>query len=1136
MLLPGRAPCQSQKQMSRKALVKDQGARFTKLLATILLLQPGGARAQTGTPSSLPTLTTAQQVRLLSPDEANRGYPVRLRAVVTYSDPANQDFFVQDGSAGIYVDDPSLKRPFVPGEKLEIEGVTEDLDFAPQVGKPHYRILGQVSLPTPEPASFDSLVSTREDSQFVQFDGIVQSATLSANRLILDVLGGGGHLNGIVLNPGRLSSAQLVDARVRLQGVCSTIFNQNRQLTGVQLDVPSPRQLIILEPPVSDPFTLPVRALSEVMAFTPQGSSEHRIRVQGTVTLQRPRGLFIQDGNRGLFLPGTRREDLQPGTRVDAVGFADVGEYTPVIRQAVIRRAASFPLSAPIPVTASQALGGGFDAVRVRLEATVRDQRHSEADQEIVAQNGDVLFEARIEQNRVPRGWPNLPPGTRVKLTGVCSVAVDRDRQPTGFAVLLDSPADLVVLARPSWWTLRRALAGLTALALVALVVLAWVAALRGRVREQTEFIRRRLESEAALERRLEYVMRSTNDEVWDWDLRAETLWRSDGVHSVLEYRPSGTNPRSEWWQAHVHPEDGERVSRGLAAVVQGPNQQWSDEYRFRRESGDYAWIFDRAYVIRDTGGHAVRVIGAMMDVSVARKAQEDLRASEEKYRSLVTNIPDAIWTADAEGRFAYVSPKFEQLSGYTLQEIKERGVALLFESVHPDERQAVMAAFHSIFTEGHGEIECRVRHKDGDWAWLGVRAVAVYEKNGAKYADGLISDITPRKRAEEALRQNEESFRLLFLDNPLPMWVYHLDSLRFLEVNASAVAYYGYTRAEFLAMRITDIRPEADLSILNQTLAKERPILEESGPWRHRLKSGRVIDVQVASHCTKWNGVEAVLVVAQDVTERKRAEEALRKRTAELERSNTDLERSNAELEQFAYVASHDLQEPLRMVANFTQLLADRYQGRLDEDADEFIGFAVQGASRMRALIDGLLSFARVKSRARELQQTDCEAVLGRCLTTLRTSIREADARVTHDPLPLVLADRMQLEQIVQNLVGNALKFRNSRPPRIHVSALRSGAMWTFAVKDNGIGIDPDYHEKIFVIFQRLHARQAYPGTGIGLAICKRIVERHGGRIWVDSAEDKGATFYFTIPALPDENGQALASALQPAVQSQEI
>jgi len=187
-----------------------------------------------------------------------------------------------------------------------------------------------------------------------------------------------------------------------------------------------------------------------------------------------------------------------------------------------------------------------------------------------------------------------------------------------------------------------------------------------------------------------------------------------------------------------------------------------------------------------------------------------------------------------------------------------------------------------------------------------------------------------------------------------------------------------------------------------------------------------------------------------------------------------------------------------------------------------------VEGATRMHELINGLLLYARVKSRGRELDRADSEAVLGRCLTTLRGAIREADAQVTHDPLPPVFADELQLERVFQNLVSNALKFHGSDPPQVHISAERSGAQWVFAVKDNGIGIEPRFHDRIFVIFQRLHTRQAYPGTGIGLSICKRIVERHGGRIWLESEDGKGSTFYFTMPAVPEADRRASAELLQ--------
>jgi len=243
------------------------------------------------------------------------------------------------------------------------------------------------------------------------------------------------------------------------------------------------------------------------------------------------------------------------------------------------------------------------------------------------------------------------------------------------------------------------------------------------------------------------------------------------------------------------------------------------------------------------------------------------------------------------------------------------------------------------------------------------------------------------------------------------------------------------------------------------------------------------------------------------DITDRKWAEEELKRTVAELERSNQDLE-------QFAYVASHDLQEPLRMVSSYTQLLAKRYKDSLDKDANEFIDYAVDGANRMQRLIEDLLSYSRVSSRGKEPVAGDAHSALSEAIANLSTAISESGAVVANDDLPEVRADRTQLAQVFQNLISNAIKFRGEEPPRVHVSAERKGWEWVFAVKDNGMGIEPEYHQRIFTIFQRLHGREEYPGTGIGLALCKRIVERHGGSMWVESEPGKGSTFYFSLLA----------------------
>jgi signal transduction histidine kinase len=306
--------------------------------------------------------------------------------------------------------------------------------------------------------------------------------------------------------------------------------------------------------------------------------------------------------------------------------------------------------------------------------------------------------------------------------------------------------------------------------------------------------------------------------------------------------------------------------------------------------------------------------------------------------------------------------------------------------------------------------------------------------------------------------------------------------------------------------------------------------------PWKHQFDILFVITALlfmgafIASYTgnllkenrEKLRRQNAELVQAKEAAEKARdeLEQRVKERTFELVITNEqlhqkteELARSNRELEQFAYVASHDLQEPLRMVTNFVQLLAKRYQGKLDSNADDFINFAVDGTTRMYTLINDLLAYSRVGTRAKPFEPTNCEVILQEALDNLKVTMEESGAIVTHDSLPTIMADSSQLVQLFQNLIGNAIKFRGNEPPRVHISASRNGNEWTFSVKDNGIGIAPEYSERIFVIFQRLHSRQEYDGTGIGLAICKKIVERHGGRIWVESEPEKGATFYFTLP-----------------------
>jgi PAS domain S-box-containing protein len=373
-------------------------------------------------------------------------------------------------------------------------------------------------------------------------------------------------------------------------------------------------------------------------------------------------------------------------------------------------------------------------------------------------------------------------------------------------------------------------------------------------------------------------------------------------------------------------------------------------------------------------------------------------------------------------------------------------------------------------------------------------------------------AEINPRKQsglrnALERLRQSEESYRLLVEQSPDAMLVHRQGAIIFAN-NACAELFGASFSGELLGKQHLDFVHPDDREAVKQRIHKFSYDLESvrRNETRFLRLDGKETCAEVMARSVIYQGEAAIQVMFRDVSERKRAEEALAQHARELARSN-------AELEQFAYVASHDLQEPLRMVASYTQLLAKRYQDKLDADARDFIGYAVDGATRMQALIADLLDYSRIGTRGKHFRPSSCEAVLERVLAGLKLTISESGATVSHDPLPTVLGDDVQLGQLFQNLLVNAIKFRTETPPLIHLSTQRNGNLWTFSVRDNGIGIAPEYAERIFMIFQRLHSKNEYPGTGIGLAVCKKIVERHGGRIWVQSQPGSGATFFFTMP-----------------------
>ncbi len=415
---------------------------------------------------------------------------------------------------------------------------------------------------------------------------------------------------------------------------------------------------------------------------------------------------------------------------------------------------------------------------------------------------------------------------------------------------------------------------------------------------------------------------------------------------------------------------------------------------------------------------------------------------------------------------------------------------------------QGTQKAILNILEDSSDE---KARLQDNQKAILNILGDFIEEK--ARLADvqkALLNILEDFDLEKQRVKKAEERFRGLVESAPDAMVAAGRDG-RIVFANARAEESFMYGAAELVGRQMEVLIPDHGKAGFGEP---------EGGPPGSRIdlhgrrKDGTEFPVEISLSPLETPDGIIVLYIIRDVTARKLAEEARALATAELARSN-------AELEQFAYVASHDLQEPLRMVSAYVQLFEKRYKGHVDEQADKYIHYAVDGARRMEALIGALLEYSRAGRAELQTEAVDLERVLERVSATLESAIEESQAIVTHDALPAVRSDETQLVRVFQNLVGNALKFRRPDvPPRVHLSAERRQQRWVFSIRDNGIGIDSAYADRIFVIFQRLHTRAEYPGTGIGLAICKRIVERLGGEIWFESEPGKGTTFFFTLPA----------------------
>jgi len=507
-----------------------------------------------------------------------------------------------------------------------------------------------------------------------------------------------------------------------------------------------------------------------------------------------------------------------------------------------------------------------------------------------------------------------------------------------------------------------------------------------------------------------------------------------------------------------------------------------------------------------------LRVTAAIPDLGVSKDAEKHLAQMEGRYRGLLEAAPDAMVVVNQNEEIVLVNLQAEKQFGYHRDELLGQRVTNIIPEGFAERlladglRSAEDAQAQQIGTG----IELTGRRKDGSEFPIELMLSPLESAEGIQVT-AAIRDISVRKDAEKNLAQMEGRYRGLLEAAPDAMVVVNQGG-EIVLLNLQAEKQFGYRRHELLRQKVTNIIPEgfAERLIADGLRSAEDALAQQIGTGIEltgRRKDGTEFPIEIMlSPLESAEGIQVTAAI-RDITTRKKAE-------AQLLQKMEELNRSNEELGQFAYIASHDLQEPLRMVASYTQLLSRRYKGKLDSDADDFIAFAVDGASRMQRLIKDLLAYSRAGTKGTDLLRTSSEGALQQALVNLRGAIEESGALVTHDRLPSVQADEMQLIQLFQNLVGNAIKYQRPGVPRVHVSAAKGGEKrWIFLVQDNGLGIDSQYFEKIFGVFQRLHKREEFAGTGIGLAICKKIVERHGGSISVQSQLGQGSTFRFDLP-----------------------
>ena len=617
----------------------------------------------------------------------------------------------------------------------------------------------------------------------------------------------------------------------------------------------------------------------------------------------------------------------------------------------------------------------------------------------------------------------------------------------------------------------------------------------------------------------IETILNAAQLGYWKLNLKTLVAERSLLHDQIFGYSSRLTEWTYELFLTHVHPDDRSDVKDLIHTAIENKSHCTFECRIYRADDRSLHWI--SVSIQFSDINKSKDMLMLVQDITERKNIEADFSESEARWKFALATAGHGVWDWHVPEKIIYFSHEWKSMLGYTDDEIKNQQSE--FESrVHPEDLNRVWKCIHDYFEQKTNEYVCEVRFrcKDGSYKWVLDRGKVINRAPDGTVLRviGTHTDISVLKKGEEELKLSQIDLKesLLYNRNIIeanisPIVVINNEG-KISDANKAAELALDVSREKLLGTDLslyftdTEYAKKAYLTALSQGYVKNHELTLGS--------SGKTSDVLYNAAVMKHpdGSSSGVIATLTNVSELKQAQ-------IEARSSALSLMRSNKELQQFAYSASHDLQEPLRSISNYLLLIERRYKDKLDQDANDFINYAVEGANRLQQMINSLLVFSRIETKGAPFTKTNLNTVVKCAMELLYDSIKSSDAIILYDELPSLMVDEDQLIICFQNLISNSIKFcKAEEPPKIHISAINKGHEWLFSVSDNGIGIDLKYKDKLFIMFKRLVGRE-YPGNGMGLAICKKVIERHGGRIWVDSELGKGSTFYFTIPNLENSN-----------------